>query len=575
MAIRRTTHVLKNTKLNNQPLPTTGSTMGEPLVNLYNGILYFSGVTGGDYTQSNNNSGYFEVGSNLYNLKLRNKIVEYQGFSGSSLVGKFLSGTTNGFVLADITDLDVSDTFVTGFTYDPNTNLITVSRNQGEPDLPVSLSAFTNLNLLGTTNVNNITITGTGLYNSSATLSNEIVNYGTLTSFTQTTDVYVTGSTLTSANDNTKTQTSQLSYHGNPIGGSYSIITENTFTTGGTYDNSSKTITLTRNDGQTYPIDLSSIDVNDTYVTGGTTSGSTNSTPNATISLKYNQGVPDGTYTLPYTNTYVTGGTYNSGTITLTKNDGNQVNITGLLSTDTFVTGFTYSPSTNTFTISQNQGKSGLTATINSVSGLTITNLTPGQVVYVGGSNELKTDSTGEFSYNDSTNTLTINNGKTIINNGLSDGYSSFGQGGLVVGSGGSHTSPGLGDLTVHGNLVIFGSATTVSTNELYVEDPQITLNYNPSGDTSITSISSGIRIQDGDGLSGDTYFTIGQMNTFTGNSGDVGNISEYTGPDGSTNRAWITQLNDIVVRNTNFNNGAPDGGRVLISGDVLDGGIY
>jgi hypothetical protein len=59
-------------------------------------------------------------------------------------------------------------------------------------------------------------------------------------------------------------------------------------------------------------------------------------------------------------------------------------------------------------------------------------------------------------------------------------------------------------------------------------------------------------------------------MNTFTG-----GDVTEYTGANGYTNRSFLTQLNDIVIRNTNSNNGAPDGARVLAEGDVLDGGTY
>jgi hypothetical protein len=123
----------------------------------------------------------------------------------------------------------------------------------------------------------------------------------------------------------------------------------------------------------------------------------------------------------------------------------------------------------------------------------------------------------------------------------------------------------------VHGDLTVFGNETIVATNELYVEDPQITLNYNPTGSTTLASVSSGIRIQDGNGLvSGDTYFTTGLMQNLIS-----GNTSEYTGLTGYNNRGWVTQLNDIVIRNTNLNDGAPDGFRVLAEGDILDGGNY
>lgn len=628
MAIRKTTHILKNTQTNNKPLPTSGIEMGEPLVNLFNGILYFSGTSGGNFTPSDNNSTYFEVGSNINNLVVRNQITSYSGVT--NLTGKFLSGSSNGFVLADISSIAGIDSYVTGATWSPNT--LTIELNNGKPNVPVTIDSFNNLNLYGTTNVNgdlvvtgttglqdvtttnintsnlyvsntitastgnfsnlsvtgteivnNLTITGTGLYNNTATLSNEIVNYGLLTSFTQTNDVYVTGNTLTSSTNDTPTQSAELTYHGIPLGGPHFITTQDTFTTGGTYNNSNKLITFVKNDSTNYTVDLSTIDTNDTYVTGGTTSGSSDSTPNTTISLEYNQDIPNGTYSLPYEDTYITGGTYNGGTLNLKRNDGINVQITGLTSTDTYVTGFTYNPSNNSLVISQNQGEPDLTQYITSFSGISIGNLTSGQVVYAGTSGQLKTDGTGEFAYNDSTNTLTIGttSGKLVVNNGLLDGPSTFGQGGLVVGSNGSVTSPGVGDLTVHGNFIVFGTGTTIATNELYIEDPQITLNYNPTGDTSITSVSSGIRIQNGAGLlsgvtSGDTYFTIAQLSTLTGLTGtQVPDVSEYTGTSGYNNRGWLTQLNDIVIRNTNFNNGAPNGVRVLTEFDILDGGQW
>ena len=99
MATRSTRHILKNSVIPSQSLPSSDVYMGEPLVNLGDGILYFSGGTSGapTWVPSNNNAGYFEVGSNLYNLKIRNQITSYAGLS--NVAGKFLSGTTSGFVL--------------------------------------------------------------------------------------------------------------------------------------------------------------------------------------------------------------------------------------------------------------------------------------------------------------------------------------------------------------------------------------------------------------------------------------------------------------------------------------------
>jgi hypothetical protein len=486
MAIRNTRLVIKKSDIVNRPLPSS-LLSGEPIVNTAEGILYFSGVTTStnEWTPAGtgNTANFFEVGSNLYDLKLRNKITKYEGQSGSGLVGKFLSGTTNGFVLADITNIGS----VTNYTYNPLTNTFSLTQSNGS-NFNVSINS-----------VSGFTINGIGEYTNSAsgTNPNEIVNYSVLTAFTTSNDVYVTGSTYTPATFFDNTTTFNLQYAGNLSTGPHSISATDTFITGGTYDNNTTLITFDKNDGSNFTVDLSSIDVN-----------------------------------------------------------------------DTFVTGFTYNPLNNGLTISRNQGESDLNIYINSVSGLTFSNLTAGRVVYVGGSGEL-TDESG-FEYNDSTNLLTV--GNLFVNN-PSGTTANIGQGGLVIGSGGSFNNPGIGDLTVHGDLTVFGDTTTISTSELYIEDPQITLNYNPTGDTSTTSIGSGILIQDGGGVSGqDAKIGIGQLF----GSSISGDTSEYIGTTGFENRGWVTQLNDIVIRNSSpVNFGDPDGVRVLAENDILDAGQY
>ena len=286
MATRNTTHVLKNSDIVNRPLP--GSLFkGEPIINTADGILYFSGVTtstsewtaAGTGTTAN----FFEVGSNLYDLKLRNQITKYQGTSGSGLIGKFLSGTSTGFVLADISEING----ISGFTYNPSTNTFTITDASGDV-YDATIQSVTGLTVNGTlsattvngntVNINNLTVTGSATYNQTATSPNDIVNYSTLTAYTQTTDVYVTGSTYSGSVDSSNSTTHTLSYHATPLGGPYTLTGEDTYTTGGTYDNNTTTITFKRNDGTSgYTVDLSNIDVNDTYVTGGTVTASTDS----------------------------------------------------------------------------------------------------------------------------------------------------------------------------------------------------------------------------------------------------------------------------------------------------------
>lgn len=609
MATRKTTHVLKNSGIVNRPLPSSLKA-GEPIVNTAEGILYMSGVTSStnEWTPAGTGateSSYFEVGSNLFDLRLRNRITKYEGESGANLVGKFLSGTTDGFVLADITDIAQStDSFVTGATWSPNQ--LTIDLNLGKPSVNVTIDAFSDLTVTndlfveGEHIVNNLTITGTATYNGFADGSdnNELVNWSSLTAHTSTTDKYVTGGTY----DN---NTALISFNGANNFSQFtvdlsSLDVNDTYSTGGTVTQSAnnnsneQVIQIVGNDGFT-PYNITGI--TDTFITGFTF------TPN-TLTISQNNGA---SLTADIDNFYVTGGTvsYDSnelnGTLTLARNDGNNVTITGFTDVqttgatlvgntvffdtneslsaytldlsaldvnDTFVTGFTYNPSTNTITLSQNEGQGSLDISINSVSGLTINNLTSGRVVYVGAGGQL-TDEAG-FEYNDSTNLLTVGN---IFVNNSSGTTANIGQGGLVIGSGGSSSTPGVGDLVVHGDLTVFGDTTTISTSELYVEDPQIELNYNPTGNTSSTSIGSGILIQDGGGVAGqDVKIGIGQLQ----GSSISGDTSEYTSTTGFENRGWVTQLNDIVIRNSSpVNFGDPDGVRVLAEFDILDGGTY
>lgn len=474
MAIRQTTHVLKNTLFQNQTLPSSGVLQGEPLVNLGDGILYFTGGTAGSPTwvQSNNATpGYFEVGSNLYQLKIRDKIISYSG--QTNLSGLFLSGTTSGFTLANISDI-----------YNP--------------------------------------------------------------SF----DVYVTGSTYSGSTDLTNQTTHTLLYHSSPIGGPYTLIGEDTYTTGGTYNNSTRLITFLRNDGTTgYTIDLSTIDVNDTYVTGGTNTAATVNSPNATINLLYNQDVTPGTYTLPYSNVFLTGFTYSDNTFTLYDNSGNTFSKTvnsfsGLtIAGDLNVTGNTSLQSltattTNIngdLTVTGNTNLNALSATSVSISGLSST-----QVVYVGPSGQL----TGEnaFAYTEGTNTLGVDNIQAA------------------------------GDVVVQGSLTVFGSSISAFTTNLYVEDSNVTLNYNPTGSTTLTSVGAGWTIQDGSGIANTaTTLNIG----VSYNNVNLSPNTEYTANIGNENRNLFTQLGDIIIRNTNYDANSPNGKRVLAEGDVLDGGSY
>jgi len=111
MTTRNTTFQLKSSNTPNQAYPSN-LLRGEPIVNTADGIMLFSGVTTSTsgWTQSPSGTTFFEVGSNLYNLKIRNQITSYSGIT--NLSGKFLSGTSNGFVLANISDITSSGDYL-------------------------------------------------------------------------------------------------------------------------------------------------------------------------------------------------------------------------------------------------------------------------------------------------------------------------------------------------------------------------------------------------------------------------------------------------------------------------------
>jgi hypothetical protein len=160
MATRQATLLIRDRQVTGGALPAN-ALLAEPFVNLFDGILKFSGVTGGGFEPSDVST-VFEVGSTLYNSKITNRlnindnfiisggtglISTYGGATGAGLDGKFLSGTTNGFVLGDISDIQgISD--IT--RVQPGTNITT----GGTGNLPV-------VNLVDSPSINNLSFSGT------------------------------------------------------------------------------------------------------------------------------------------------------------------------------------------------------------------------------------------------------------------------------------------------------------------------------------------------------------------------------------------------------------------------------
>jgi len=176
-----------------------------------------------------------------------------------------------------------TNTFVSGGTYNDTTNNINFSGNSAETTFDVDLTS-----LVSSVSANTFVIAG-GYSNSTDTIS-LLRNDGVFVNITGVTD---------------------------------------TFTTGGTYDNGTALITFDKNDGTTYDVDLSSLDLNDTYVTGGTLTQPTDNTNSGLINLLYSQDVSPSTYSIPYTDTFITGFTYDdNNTFTIVENNGDTHNVT-------------------------------------------------------------------------------------------------------------------------------------------------------------------------------------------------------------------------------------------------------
>jgi hypothetical protein len=298
--------------------------------------LPISGLTEGNNINISGSNGNFTISVTGLTQGLSG---EYLALSGGTVSGgtQFTNGlTANTISATTYQNLPVTaDTFVTGFSYSNNT--FTIGRNQGLTPLTSSINSVTGLTVNGNLNVTGTTISNTI---SATTYQNLPVTADTfVTAFTYNSNTFTIGrnqglsaltATIGSVTGLTSTGTiSSSSLSATTLTVNGVSITGDTFVTGGTY--SAGTITFRNNQNTTFPV----TGLTQPF-TGGTVSGPTNFTNGLTANT-------------------ISATTYQNLPVTA----------------DTFTTGFTYS--SNTFTIGRNQGLSGLTATINTVTGLTST----------------------------------------------------------------------------------------------------------------------------------------------------------------------------------------------------------
>lgn len=463
MADRTVIIVVRNKQTTGGSLPPSAK-FGEPFVNLYDGVLRFSGITGGSF-ESSSESGVFEVGSKLYNSNITNRLSINNNFiisgdtgiistynGNSSLSGKFLSGSSTGFVLANISEIEGTAAGSSG----------DIQFNDGSSSF-TSDSSFNydvNQTILRIANLSGGTITGSTFYSGTTNLY----------------DIFTTG-------PHTQIQPgSNISTGGTVALPIINIVASPSF----------NNLTLSGT-GTAISFSGSSLSGETIY------SGSTN-LENIIRDLSGESTKVQPGYNI------ITGGTSAEPIISVNGNPSFSGHVTS--------------------------------------TGLTVSNLTSGRIPFIS-TGGLLSDESG-FEYNSGTNILTVENIETAA-----AGSIVVGTGGIIVGA------AGVGDVTIHGNLLVLGDTISGFTSELYIEDNRVELNFNPTATTISTSLGSGLVIQDGSGVDGtDVYFDIRGAST------------------GVSNRSWATNLEDIRIRESGTFS-SPNGVRLLAESDTLDGGSY
>ncbi len=356
-------------------------------------------------------------------------------FTGGTVTGptNFINGlsatsvNTNSLIVNGITYTAITDTFVTGFTYN-DANRLTISRNQGQSDLNVFINTFSGL-----------TVNGTALINGDVNILGNVNVIGTAT-------------TLNTQVVQTRDNRILLNYSGTnltAIGGGIEVLSAKTDGT-----NVSLTTDINGDWNSNTNFNVSGKTKTTTLqVTNGATAGYVlTATDNlGNMSWQTPALFNGGTVTGP---TNFTGGltanTFNTTSLTL-----NGVVLTAI--TDTFVTGFTYN-NANKLTISQNQGKSNIDVFINTFSGLTIN----GDLVVTGNTTLQSLSATSV-----NTNSLTLNNViLTAITDTFTTGFTYDNNNKLTI-----SRNQGQPDLNIFINtmsgLTVNGPLTVTGTTEL------------------------------------------------------------------------------------------------------------
>jgi hypothetical protein len=266
----------------------------------------------------------------------------------------------------------------------------------GSQSKPINAIYSENLYITGTS-IGDLLINNGTFSGGTITLSSNSGNTITISGISNT-DIYVTGTTFENnvltlfRNDGISFSVNINNFSGLTVNGSISgttfygdgsnltgISTENTYTTGGTYNNTE--ITFFNNNNTSFVV---------SGITGYYVTGSTFNPSNYVLTISRNENLPDIDVDLSILSSdlTITGGTYNSsnGVATFTNNLGNSFDVTGFLTgfTDTIISAVTFN--NNILSIIQSDG-SIKDVEINNFTGLTVNGTISGTTIYGDGGN--------------------------------------------------------------------------------------------------------------------------------------------------------------------------------------------
>jgi hypothetical protein len=544
------------------------SCTGDTFIKLGTGVIYFNGNL---YTNDNlsantiNASTYLSGGTNLFNIiqlteitggtynlnsgilslkKGNNSSVNINGINnyyttGATLVGNVAYFNRNDSLSAYTLDLSTLippttfDVFVTGGTYSNGTATFT-NNTGGTFSVSGFYTGFTGgvvsgltANTISATTYQNlptdIRVTGGTYSNGITTFTNNTGGTFSVSGFS--TAINFTGGTVTGptqfTNGLTANTFSATTYLGLPL---------DVYTTGATLNNSNYQLTMTRNDGQTFGVNLGILS-SDITITGGT----------------YN---------------------INTGVVTFTNNTGGTFSVSGFSSgmTDTSITNFTYN--NNRFTITDSSGGT-FSANINSVTGLTSNGTISSNILSATTYQNLPIDiSVTGGTYSNGITTFTNNTGGTFSVSGFYTGFTSGVVSGLTANTISATTYQNLPtDIRVTGGTYSASVSTIIFTN-------------NTGGTFNVSGITDGGGTFSGGTVTGPTNFTNGlTANTisattylglptdirvtggtysngtavFTNNTGGTFNVSGFSTGGTSTSSSFT---GGTVSGATNFTNG-------------------